>query len=178
MLDKIAKPFNVELPEATGLDERLVSMLPSVRKYSEDLRETKFYLGKHWIEISDEEDNHDVVLHIFNEEGEYIRSVDGDITSGSWRHLGNKLVFGAGNTEGEIYDLAFLDGDFFILQKHGNYRKFAHRYLMFVHEPLAKKMEWHQATEYLFDKYRNSNGFFITVVILLMLIVALVLLLS
>jgi hypothetical protein len=178
MLDKIAKPFNVELPEAAGLDELLGKVLPVVRKYSEDLRETEYYLDKHWIEVRDEEDFHEVILHIFGEGGEYIRSVDGEINSGDWRYLGNKLVFGPGGSEGQVYELVFLDDDFFILQKHGNYRKFRRRYLVLVREPLAKNLEWHQLVEYLFDRYRNSNSFFITVVILLLLIVTLVLLLS
>ena len=178
MLDKIAKPFNVDLPEAAGLDELLGKVLPSIRKYSEDLRETHYYLDTHWIEVRDEEDFHDVVMHIFSDGGEYVRSTDGDLESGDWRYLGNKLVFGTGGSEGEVYELVFLDGDFFILQKHGNYRKFRRRYRVFVREPLARKMEWYQLVEYLFDKYRNSNSFFITVVVLLLLIVTLVLLLS
>lgn len=178
MLDKVAQPFNVDLPEAEGMDDLLNKILPTIRKHSEDLREQKYYLDRHWIEIKDDEDYHEVVMHIFSEEGEYIRSTDGDIESGEWRYLGNKLVFGPSNYDGEVYELVFLDEDFFILSKHGNYRKFDHRYRVFVREPLARRMEWNEALEYLFDKYRNSNGFFITVVILLLLIIALVLLLS
>ncbi len=178
MLDKVAKPFNVELPESEGLDDLLNKVLPAIRQHSEDFREVEYYLGKNWIEIRDDEDYHEVVLHLFEPEGEYICSTDGNIECGEWRHLNGKFVFGPSSCDAEVFDLAFLDDDFFILQKHGNYRKFPRRYRVFLREPLAKRLVWNEAIEYLFDKYRNSSGFMITVVVLLVLIIALVLLLS
>ena len=118
------------------------------------------------------------MLHIFNPDGEYLCSTDGDIECGEWRDLGaNKLLFGPSNCDAEVFNLAFLDDDFFILKKHGNERKFSHAYRVFIREPLAR-MEWNEAIEYLFDKYRNSNGFFITIVVILLLIIVVFLLLS
>jgi hypothetical protein len=178
MLDKVAQPFNVELPEAQGLDEMVKLIMKDIRKHSEDFREMEYYVGTNWLEVRDDEEFHEKILHIFNPEGEYIVSTDGNIECGEWRLLNGKLVFGPSSCDGEVYDLVFLDNDFFILQKHGNYRNRRRRYMVFVREPLALKLEWHEAMEYLFDKYRNSNGFLITVVVILVLIIALALLLS
>ncbi len=160
------------------MDDLLNKVIPVVRQHSEDLWEEEYYLRKHWIEVRDDEEFHRIVMHIFNPDGEYLCSTDGDIECGEWRHLGNKLLFGPSNCDGEVFELAFLDEDFFILMKHGNYRKFSQRYRVFVREPLAKRMEWNESIEYLFDKYRNTNGFFMTIVVLLLLIIVVVLLLS
>lgn len=178
MLDKVAKPFNVELPEAEGLDDMIIKVIGNVRQHSEDFREQEYYVGTNWLEVRDDEDFHQRILHIFNPEGEYIVSTDGNIECGEWRLLNGKFVFGPSSCDGEVYDLVFLDSDFFIIQKHGNYRNRRRRFTVFVREPLALRLEWNEAMEYLFDKYRNSNGFMITVVILVVLIIAIALLLS
>ncbi|MEZ4987999.1 MAG: hypothetical protein R2795_23715 [Saprospiraceae bacterium] len=178
MLDKVAKPFNVELPEAEGLDDMIGKILPAIRPHSEDLREQEFYLKRNWIEIRDDEDFHEVILHVFDEDGEYVRVVDGNIECGEWRIMNGKFVFGPSSCDAEVYELVFLDEEFFILTKHGNYRKFDRRFLVFIIEPLFKKLNWHEAMEFLFDKYRNTNSFFITITILLVLIIGIVLMLS
>ena len=178
MLDKVAKPFNVELPESEGLDDLLTKVLPAIRQHSEDLREMEYYLGKNWIELRDDEDYHDVKLHIFEAEGEYVCSTDGNIECGEWRLMNGKFVYGPSSCDAEVFDLAFLDDDFFIIQKHGDSRKYRRKYRVFLREPLAKRLEWNEAVEYLFDKYRNSSGFLMTAVILLVLVIAIVLLLS
>ena len=49
---------------------------------------------------------------------------------------------------------------------------------MLVREHIAKKLEWNEAVTYLFDKYRNSSNFIITVAIIVILVIAIVLLLS
>ncbi|PTM08220.1 MAG: hypothetical protein DA408_20970 [Bacteroidetes bacterium] len=178
MLDKVAKPFNVELPEADGLDDTLNKILPAIRKHSEDLREEDFFLKKNWIEIRDDEDFHETILHIFDEGGEYVCSTDGNIECGEWRHMNGKFVYGPSSCDAEVFDLAFLDDEFFILAKHGNPRNFERRYRVFLIEKLSKKMEWNEAMEYFFDKYRNSNGFLMVAAILLLAIIAAALLLS
>lgn len=179
LLDRIAKPFNVEMPEHQTLDDLLDNILPQIRQHSEDLNEQRFYLGKHWIDVRDDEDFHDIIMHIFNDEGEHVNVKDGEMECGGWRLMGgNKIMFGDSTCEGVVYNLAFLDDDFFVLHRHGNTRKFEHKYLFLVREPIATRMVWHEAVEYLYDKYRNSNSFFVTVAIIMMLIVAIIMLLS
>lgn len=172
-LDSIAKSFNTEMPAAETLDEYLDKVLGVVRPWSEDLKETSFYIGKHWIEVRDDEKFHSVVMHIFNEDGEYIRVVDGDLSSGEWRYLGNKLVF-----EDEVFELAFMDPEFFILTKHGNPRKFGRKYYVYVAERLAKKFTWRELVELLFNKYRDNNNFYLTISVIIILIIAIIFLLS
>lgn len=178
MLDKVAKPFNVELPEAEGLDDLLNKVLPAIRQHSEDLREMEYYVGRNWIEIRDDEDFHEVIMHIFGEGGDYTCVTDGNIDCGEWRLLNGKFVYGPSSCDAEVFELAFLDEEFFILTKHGNFRKYDRRYRVFLIEPLARRLVWNESIEFLFDKYRNSNGFLMTAAILLVLIIALVMLLS
>jgi hypothetical protein len=173
----LAKSFNVELPQAATLDAMLDKILPNIRPHGEDLREEKFYLGKHYLEVRDDESFHDVVLHVFNAEGEYISSTNGKVDCGEWRLLGNKMNFGPSTCEGCLYDLAFLDDEFFILQRHGNTRLFERKYMVLIVEKLAKKMEWNESMEYLFDKYRNSSAFYWLVAMIVFLLIAIMLLL-
>ena len=174
LLDKLAKPFNVELPEASGMDALLDKVLPAIRHHGEDLREEKFYLGKHYIEYRDEESFHDTILHIFNPEGEYVKSTNGEIDCGEWRLLGNKLQFGESDCEGVLYDLAFMDDEYLIIQRHGNHRMFPRKYMVLCIEKLAKKMEWNEAIEFLYAKYRDSSLFYFFVAIIILLLIAIV----
>ena len=41
------------------------------------------------MEIRDDENFHEAVLHFFNEGGEYLQSVNGNISKGRWRLMGN-----------------------------------------------------------------------------------------
>ncbi|MCB0650363.1 MAG: hypothetical protein KDC85_03740 [Saprospiraceae bacterium] len=178
IVDNIADAFNSDLPPADTMDEYLDKIIPQIRHHSEDLREEKFYVEKHWIEFRDDDDFHEITMHIFNPEGEYLRSIDGDYHAGEWRYLSNKLIFGFKESEGEIYELAFLDGDFFILKKHGNPKAMERRYFVLVKEAVARKVEWRQALELLFNKYKNNNSFYITVAVIILLIIAIIFALS
>ena len=177
LLDKIAKPFNVEMPDRETLESTLDDILPQIRHHSEDLFEEVF-LDTHFVEMRDDVTFHDVILHIFREGGDHLTSKDGQMDCGQWSFVGNKMVIGSSTCSGTLYTLAFSDPDFFILERHGNTRKFAgKRYLVLVKEPLARRMEWNEALEYLFDKYRNSNSFFVTVAVIVVAVIVLVLLL-
>ena len=68
-LSEIGDTFSVELPKSQSLDELLDAVIREIREYGEDLRETKFYSipgGKPWLEIRDEPDFQESVLHFFN----------------------------------------------------------------------------------------------------------------
>ncbi len=188
-LDRITKSLNSEPPMADSMDEMLDKIIPMVRPWSEDLRELGNYLGRHWIELRDDETFHELVLHIFNDEGEYLKSTDGELTLGRWRFMVNKLAFGPrvsvsdDDTDveegaGQVFELAFLDKEFFILRRYGNPRKFERRYFVLVIEPIARKVEWREAMDYLYNKYRNNNSFYITMSVIVLLIILIVMLLS
>ncbi|KAA3621491.1 MAG: hypothetical protein DWQ02_27620 [Bacteroidetes bacterium] len=178
IVDNIADAFNSELPPAESMDEYLDKIIPQIRSNSEDLREEEYYVGKHWIEFRDADDFHEITMHIFNPEGEYIQSIDGNFKTGEWRFLENKLIFGFEGSKGEIFELAFLDGEFFILKKHGNPKAMERRYFVLVKESVARKVEWREALEMMYNKYKNSSSFYITVAVIILLIVAIFVALS
>ncbi len=172
-LDKIAKPFNTELPEFETLDAALEDLLPQVQRYSEDLREQEFFIEKHWIEKRDDETFQQTRLYIFRDSGDCIVSTDSQVDFGQWEILGdsNKMIIN-GST---LYTLSFLDEEYFVLRKHGNVPPFQDRYLLLVNEPLSR-MEWNEILESLFNKYRNSNSFFFLLAFIILAIIMLLLL--
>ena len=174
-LDKITTSLSAEFPVADSMDRFLDVIIPKIRPWGEDLYEEHFYVGKAWLEIRDDETFHTSVLHFFNEGGEYLKSVDGDITSGSWRYMdgSNKFLIGEGNRDGELFDLSFLDGQFFILSKHGDQERMGQRkYFVMVVENVGKGLEAREVMERLFNKYRNNSGLFITIMLIILVIIA------
>ena len=177
------------MPHAESMASYLDQILPAVRQWGEDLSEEKFYVNKSWIEIRDDEEFHEVILHIFYENGEYFKSVNGETSRGQWRYLkGNKFLIGnkiavdddiEEDAKAELFDLSFLDNQFFILKKHGDQVHLGKpKYFVMVFEPKAKKLEWRDVIELLFNKYRNNNSFYITLAIIILLVIAIVLVLS
>ncbi len=182
-LDKIAQPFNVELPEAESMETMLDQVLPIIRANSEDLMDQDrgpIFINTNFLEMKDDVNFHSTIWHLFKESGEYLIANNGDVSSNEWEFVsGNKIILGRNTRDGTLYELAFLDDDFFILQRHGSSRGGGgKKYFVLVREPLAKQLEWNEAIEYLFDKYRNSNNFIITVAVIVLLVIAIVLLLS
>ena len=175
LFDKFIQPLKEPLPEANSMDEYLEDrILPKVRPWSEDLREEKFYLSKSWLEFRDDVTFHKTVIHIFNPDGEYLKSEDGEIACGKWRYLrdSNKFLIMPKDCEGELFDLAFLDEEFFVLRKHGDHRKLGNRaYFLMVHEPLGKKTNWRECMDLLYEKAGRSIGFYILLFIALLLLV-------
>ena len=175
-LEKVSQAWSTELPYSETMDDYLDQLLPSARAIGEDLREDHFYLNKPWLEFRDDEKFHDTILHFYNEGGEYLKSVNGDVSNGSWRYLesSNKMMI-----EDELYDLAYLDSEFFILSKHGDQKRLKKRkYFVMVFEPVGRKLEWRNVVEKLYGKYRNSNNFYYFLAFMVVLIVILVALLS
>ncbi|MCB9287942.1 MAG: hypothetical protein H6560_11545 [Lewinellaceae bacterium] len=179
-LEKVSQALSTELPYNESMDDYLDEILPSVRAIGEDLREEHFYVNKGWLEFRDDEKFHDTILHFFNDGGEYLRSVNGDIKSGSWRFLEktNKMMISLGS-ESELFDLAYMDAEFFILSKHGDQKRLKKRkYFVMAFEPIGKKLEWRNLVEKLYNKYRNSNNYYYFLAIMIVLIVILVVILS
>ena len=164
------------------MDSMLDQVLSVIRPFSEDLFDLDrgpLFIDTNYLELRDDVNFHQTKWHMFKETQEYLIATNGDISTGEWEHVsGNKIIIGRSTRDGVLYELAFLDEDFFILSRHGNTRATERKYFMLVREPLAKQLEWHEAITYLFDKYRNSNNFIVTVAIIVILIIAIVLLLS
>lgn len=176
-MDNFSRTFEVDLPSAETMDAYLDQIIPIVRPLSEDLREKEFYLDKGWIEIRDDERWHDKVLHFFHDNGEYLISTNGNIDSGNWRFLdhSNKFILNSS----EMFELAFLDSQFFILKKHGDQKRLGRRkYFVMVFEPIGKRIEWRDAMELLFNKYRNNNNWLMIIVVIVLLLMAIVFMLS
>jgi hypothetical protein len=165
----ISSALSPDLPADLGsMDDHLDFILPKVIPYGEDLRETAFWLNKRWKEVRDEEGFHEAILHIFQENGEYLLSLDGNIVKGGWRPLGgyNTLIIEMGGRS-ELFDLRFLNGDFLVLTKHGDQaRKGLRRYFFLVHEPTTRAgghdLDWRNLMEKMFNIWReNSMGLWV-----------------
>ena len=118
-------------------------------------------------------------MHFFNKEGEYLRSVNGNVTAGSWRLMetSNKLLLE--HEENELFDLAFSDKNFFVLKKHGDQARMGQpKYFVMVHEPLGRKLEWRDAMELMYNTYRSNNSFYFTLAAIVLVIIAIVLIYS
>ncbi|MCB0520534.1 MAG: hypothetical protein KDD27_16465 [Saprospiraceae bacterium] len=190
-LDRIEDTFELEMPARESLDDSIDAILPKIRPLSEDLREQQFYSmpgGKPWLEIRDDPSFLESVLHFFNVGGEYLLSVDGNVTRGRWRLLDgtNKIIIeqgGGGKSGGkggsdshwdkqdgggdkqpsksELYELAFLNKHFFILKKHGDQKRKGNRkYLVLGFEPAVKGLKWKDIVELMYDDFRGQWGTF------------------
>jgi hypothetical protein len=178
-LDNFSKAFENELPtHLESLEQYVKYIVPKVKPWGSSLRDEKLYLGKRWKELRDTDTYHETVLHIFMPGGEYMVVIDGDISKGAWRFIpeNNTFIVDYGGRS-QFFDLAFLNNDFFILQKHGDQaRKGRQQYFVYASEALLnkKKLDWRSAMEELYNLYRESSDFSRWVGILLMVIIVLV----
>ena len=178
-LDNLTSSFELDLPKnLETLDQFIEFIVPKVQPWSEDLREEKFYVGKRWKEIRDTDTYHETVLHMFMPGGEYMVVIDGDISKGIWRYMAenNTFILDYGG-KSQLFDLSFLNGDFFILQKHGDQmRKGKQKYFVYGAEGMLnkKKLDWRQAMEELYNIYRTNSKFSTWVMLLLLFIVGFV----
>jgi len=178
-LNYISRKLSEELPrDLETLDQHLNYILPFVDKTGEDLSEERFWFQKRWKEIRDDEDFHESVLHIFNAGGEYLLVVDGNIMKGSWSKLGayNTLILNISGRN-ELFDLGFLNNQYFILKKHGDQiRKGNRKFFMMVEERSAysqgREIDWRNLMERLYNIYREDAGqiVYYAITLLLMLL--------
>lgn len=180
LLDKIAEPFNIKLPEQSTMDATIDSVLSVVAKESNAITEEEYYVDRQWIEMSEELSHSAVVLYVFQEGGRLLISTNGRIESASWSLLDRtqKMILSTGTRGGELYNLAFLDEDFFIIKHHGDPRAHEHRYRLFVNERIAGRLEWNEALELLYAKYRNTNSTFLAVALFVLLAIIIMVWLS
>ncbi|MEM1323828.1 MAG: hypothetical protein AAGG75_26445 [Bacteroidota bacterium] len=181
LIDKISRSFSIELPVKDSMDDYLDFIIPLVRPWGEDLYEQEYYLNTRWLEISDEDAFHESILHIFQVEGSYLISIDGNISQRGWSILpkSNTLILQEADQsiQGELYDLAFMNADFFILRKHGNQkRKGNKKYFVMARESLVRGLEWRDVMELMFNRYRNNSQFIVIVAVIIFILAALVVL--
>ena len=175
LLDKIAEPFNIQLPERSTMDKTIDTILKEIVKNSNALKETEYWVNRQWIEKSDDLADNSVKLFIFQEDGKIMISTNGKISYQSWKIVPGtqKITIGPSPGSGELYNLAFLDGDFLIIRRHGDPRAHKRRYRMWVNERTAGRLEWNEALEMLYSKYRNTSTPFIVAALLVVLTILL-----
>ncbi|MCB0527315.1 MAG: hypothetical protein H6565_07780 [Lewinellaceae bacterium] len=160
----ISRAISPDLPKDLGdMDSHLNFILPKIIPYGEDLREENFWLSKRWKEVRDDEGFHESILHIFNEGGEYLLSLDGNVVKGNWKRLNkdNTLILEIAG-KSELFDLRFLNGDFMVLTKHGDQvKKGLRRYFCLVYEPATrgggKELDWRNIMEKMFNIWRENS---------------------
>ena len=167
-----------DLPPFKTLVEGLDYLLPYLGPFSEELNDYEFYLNRRWMEVRDDAYFQEIILHVFKESGEYLHILDGDITQGKWEHDLDGVILQHGRSH-ELYQLVFLNEDFFILQKHGEHHSkgTGQRYLFFAREQLARNLEWPALLEVMYDYYKDSSSYK-TIVVFVIIVVVLVALLS
>jgi hypothetical protein len=173
LLDLIGQAFSTELPDLDSMDEYLDFILPKIRHLGEDLYEEAHYVSRPWLEFQDKDSFKDVVLHFFNPEGEYLVSVNGDVESGRWRYLESSNKFLIEHKDAHLFDLAYMDRNFFILRKHGEPERFGKaKYFVLAHEGIAKRLEWKDVMALLYDSYRSNNRFYFILTLIVLFLIA------
>ncbi|MEY4133892.1 MAG: hypothetical protein RL386_242 [Bacteroidota bacterium] len=179
LLDLIGQAFSTELPDLDSMDAYLDFILPKIRHLGEDLYEESHYVSKPWLEFQDNDHFKEVVLHFFNPEGEYLVSVNGDVESGRWRYLESSNKFLIEHKDTHLFDLAYMDRNFFILRKHGEQERFGKaKYFVLAHEGIAKHLEWKDVMALLYDSYRSNNRFYFTLTLIVLFVIATIMVLS
>ncbi|MBP7272366.1 MAG: hypothetical protein KA974_00905 [Saprospiraceae bacterium] len=182
IINKLTRTFSVELPELESIDDYVDFIIPKIYKYSEDLYESDYYIETRWLEVRDDDNFLETVLHIFRDKGEYLQSVDGNIARGGWQVLdtSNTLILNqlSGNSvvRSELYDLIFLNSDFLILKKHGDQqRKGQRKYFVLANEMVARGLEWREVMDLLYNLHRGNSRSFNMILFLLLLIALIIL---
>lgn len=182
--DLLSRSMSTNLPELDTMDDYIEHILGDVAPYGEDLYETEFFIEKRWVEISDRDDDTNIVLHIFGEGGNYMRVVNGNISTGGWSTLensSNTMLLNEGGRY-ELFDKVFMNGDFMILKKHRNQHTpiIGSKYFFIARESLVKRgdtvMSWLDIMELWYNVYRLNNFWIAAVVLIIIFGIFLVLL--
>ena len=179
LLDKLAEPFNLKLPEYTSMHEMIEEVLPAVRRFSEpalDADDSPLFRNN-WVRMTDNVGDNVVHLHTFQSNGNIRVANDGELDSYVYELVNSKrIIIGESLHRGSfLYELAFMDNDFLILKRHGNDANFENKYLFYAVEHIGTRLTWDEALEKIVAKYRNSEMPWGLVVVVLLVMVALLL---
>jgi hypothetical protein len=182
LLDKIAEPFNLNLPEYATLEEMIDGVLPAVARFGEvDMNDEASPLyTTNWVKMTDRPGATAVELYVFQgyQRGEIRTVTDGVVGAQAYEveESGRRIIVGQSiMRDSYLYELAFLDEDFLILRRHGNAANMDHRYLFFCREAIGTRLTWNEALERLVDKYRNSQFPLLAVAIFVAAVIAVLL---
>lgn len=176
LLDKIAEPFNIQLPERSSMEQTLDEILKVIRPNSNAIGEEDYFLNRPMLQLSDSLADTDTKLWIFRGgggSGSILKTMNEKVDQGSWSVVEGtqKVIVSAGFGQ-VMYTLAFLDADFLILQRYGTSRvTTVPKYLVLANERIAARMEWNEALESLYAKYRNTNSSFLVIALLVFLVI-------
>ena len=179
LLDKVTGVFELDLPKnLESLDDYVEFIVPKIQPWTEDLSNQDIFVGRRWLEIRDTDTYHEKVLHIFMPGGEYLISIDGDVSKGGWKIMNgsNAMILDYGGRS-QLFDLEFLNDDFFILGKNGDQsRKGKAQYAVYADEELVenKNLDWRNVMEELYNIYRSSSNFSVLVVVIILILVGVV----
>ncbi|MBC6992886.1 hypothetical protein QWY85_03715 [Neolewinella lacunae] len=175
LLDKIAEPFNLKLPEYSSMEEMIEEVLPAVAKYSDPTLddEDAAIFKTDWVLMSDQVGNTAVSLHTFRPSGEIRIAIDGAIESRSFQVVkARRIIMGYSlSRDSVLYELAFMDSDFLILRRHGNAANHKQKYVFFCSEPIGTRLTWDEALERLVGKYRDNQMPWLLVLVVILVLV-------
>lgn len=177
IFSSLTRSLSLELPYLETMDEYVDFIVGAVKPLSEDLAEKEYFLDTRWKEFSDANDFTQTVLHFFREGGEYLKVTDGNVNKGKWQLLpkSNSMMLEIGPLN-ELYDLTFLDANFFILAKNGDQKRLSKRkYLVMGREGHLPNAEWRDVMESLFNEYRQNYRFKFFLAVVFIVIVAVLL---
>ena len=182
IFDPLSRAMEKEdhFPDRNSLAEYLDAILPTVSAWGEDLTEEDFYVGAAWLELRDQDNFNDVILHFFNEKGEYLRVINGDVKKGSWRLVNdgsNRFILDF-NKNSELYVLAYLDPPFFILRKHGDQGKGQAKYWVMGSEGAISGLEWREYAQLLYGSHQEESSSMMYAAIIVIVIIAVLVLFS
>ncbi len=174
-----------ELPKFKSLDAGIDFLIVYLHRFSEDLWEKEFYVDKRWVEIRNDIKFQETILHVFEDDGKYLRILDGDVFTGTWKYSLGGLVIKLADQH-ELYERVFLNEKFFILKKHGEHNSKGNRpkYFFVVTESLTRtmekilgrKVEWTDFMPPLYEIYKSNTSYMLVVFLLFLAIIGIVLL--
>ncbi len=164
LLDKIAEPFNLQLPEYPSMEAMIDGILPALRgasEYTLDEEDPDNPLYRTtWALLSDTPGMTKVIIYNFNQMGNIEVSTDGEVSNSSFDiKSATRMSLGDSPHRGSIlYNLVFLNYDYLILARHGNRENFkGAAYVVFCTEPIGTRLKWDEALERLVARHRDSN---------------------
>jgi hypothetical protein len=181
MLDffnKNADSIHEGLSECKSIDQGIDYLRRNLRHFldsSDELDDYDRYTEKRWLEVRSDLGFQEAILHIFEKDGTYLRILDGDIFTGSWQHLHDGIAIKHAGQH-QLYELVFLDADFFILTKHGDHiaKGNSPKYFFIITESLSnrlerilkRKPEWLDVLVYLYSIYKNDKSYTLLIMLL------------